>query len=142
MPDRLTPAERSAHMARIRKADTRPEMNARRAAHALGYRFRLHRRDLPGTPDIVFPRLRKAVMVNGCFWHQHEGCHLARTPKSRPEYWLPKFARNKARDAENLAALEAIGWDVLTLWECEARTVEAADEHLALFLASDVTRPR
>ena len=142
MPDRLTPAERSAHMARIRKVDTRPEMHARRAAHALGYRFRLHRRDLPGTPDLVFPRLRRAVMVNGCFWHQHEGCRLARTPRSRPEYWIPKLARNKARDAENLAALEALGWDVLTLWECEARSVEAAAERLAPFLAGEVTPRR
>lgn len=133
----LTPLQRSAHMARIRKVDTRPEMHARRAAHALGYRFRLHRRDLPGTPDLVFPRLRKAVMVNGCFWHQHEGCRLARVPKSRPEYWLPKLARNKARDSESLAALEALGWDVLTLWECEARSVEAATERLAPFLAGE-----
>ena len=137
MWDRLTPAERSAQMRRIRKTDTRPEMCARRAAHALGYRFRLHRRDLPGTPDLVFPRLRKVVMVNGCFWHQHEGCRLARLPRSRPEYWLPKLERNRARDAQNLVALEASGWNVLTLWECEARSVEAAAERLAPFLGEE-----
>lgn len=82
MPDRLSPEERSAHMRRIRKTDTKPEVTVRRLAHALGFRFRLHRRDLPGTPDIVFPRLGKIILVHGCFWHQHKGCRLARPPKS------------------------------------------------------------
>ena len=122
-------------MRRIRKTDTKPEMNVRRAAHRLGYRFRLHRRDLPGTPDMVFPRLRKVVMVNGCFWHQHDGCRLARKPKTRLDYWLPKLARNQERDAAARRDLAALGWDVLTLWECEARTIEAAAERLAPFLA-------
>lgn len=135
MVDRLSPAARSAHMRRIRKTDTKPEMNVRRAAHRLGYRFRLHRRDLPGTPDMVFPRLRKVVMVNGCFWHQHDGCRLARKPKTRLDYWLPKLARNQERDAAARRDLAALGWDVLTLWECEARTIEAAAERLAPFLA-------
>jgi DNA mismatch endonuclease (patch repair protein) len=89
MPDRLSPEARSAHMRRIRKTDTMPERVVRRAVHALGFRFRLHRGDLPGTPDLVLPRLRKAILVHGCFWHQHTGCRLARLPKSRPEYWLP-----------------------------------------------------
>lgn len=122
-------------MSRVRSKGTTPEMNARRAAHRLGYRFRLHRRDLPGTPDLTFPRLRKVVMVNGCFWHQHPRCPRATTPRTRPEYWLPKLARNVARDAANVARLNEQGWDVLVLWECEARTVEAAAEQLARFLS-------
>jgi DNA mismatch endonuclease (patch repair protein) len=108
MPDFLTPEQRSAHMRRIRKTDTRPELQMRRAAHALGYRFRLHRRDLPGTPDLVFPRLRKAILVHGCFWHQHPGCRLARLPKSRLDYWLPKLRRNQVRDDAALEALRAL----------------------------------
>lgn len=94
MADRLSPAERSAHMRGITKRDTVPELAVRRAAHALGARFRLHRRDLPGTPDLVFPSRPKVVLVHGCFWHQHPGCRLARQPKSRGEYWIPKLARN------------------------------------------------
>ena len=98
MPDHLSPRARSEHMRRIRKTDTKPEMRVRRAAHRLGYRFRLHRSDLPGTPDMVFPRLSKVVLVHGCFWHQHAGCRLARLPKSRLDYWLPKLERNQQRD--------------------------------------------
>lgn len=134
--DPLTPQARSAQMARVKHSDTKPEMNARRAAHRLGYRFRLHRRDLPGTPDMVFPRLRKIIMVNGCFWHQHEGCRRARLPKSRPEYWLPKLARNKERDEQVIHALNALGWDVLTLWECQAKNVDAACAAIAHFLST------
>lgn len=133
--DPLTPQARSAQMARVKHSDTKPEMNARRAAHRLGYRFRLHRRDLPGTPDMVFPKLRKIIMVNGCFWHQHEGCRRARLPKSRPEYWLPKLARNKERDEQVIHTLNALGWDVLTLWECQAKNVDAACGTIAPFLS-------
>ncbi|TMJ14608.1 MAG: DNA mismatch endonuclease Vsr [Alphaproteobacteria bacterium] len=111
-------------MRRIRKSDTAPEMMVRRLAHGLGLRFRLHRRDLPGTPDIVFPRQRTAVLVHGCFWHQHEGCRLARQPKSRLDYWLPKLARNKARDRIAQEDLQALGWQVLVIWECETKTPE------------------
>ena len=106
-------------MRRITKTDTKPEFAVRRAAHRLGYRFRLHRRDLPGTPDLVFPRLRKVILVHGCFWHQHVGCRLARQPKSRPDYWLPKLERNWKRDAETQATLRELGWDVLVVWECQ-----------------------
>ena len=134
MADILTPEERSRHMAKVRRANTKPEMNTRRAAHRLGYRFRLHRRDLPGTPDMVFPRLRKVIMVNGCFWHQHSGCRSARLPKSRPEYWLPKLARNQERDEQAIRALDTLGWDVLTLWECQARSVDAASTAIEPFL--------
>ena len=135
MPDRLSPEERSAQMRRIRKVDTLPELRVRRAAHAMGFRFRLHRRDLPGTPDLVFPRLRKAVLVHGCFWHQHPGCRLARRPKSRSEYWGPKLERNRQRDQEALGALLQLGWSVLIVWECEVPTEDAAARILAPFLA-------
>src|SRR5687767_9300511 len=106
-------------MRRIRKRDTKPEILVRRIAHALGYRFRLHRRDLPGSPDIVFPGKRKVVLVHGCFWHQHEGCRLKRQPKSRREYWLPKLARNVQRDEEVRGELAELGWNALVMWECE-----------------------
>lgn len=137
MADILTPVERSRHMAKVRRTNTKPEMNVRRAAHRLGYRFRLHRRDLPGTPDLVFPRFRKIIMVNGCFWHQHDGCKHARLPKSRLEYWSPKLARNKDRDAEVLRELDRLGWEVMTVWECQARSLKAVSPILQAFLCSD-----
>jgi DNA mismatch endonuclease, patch repair protein len=122
-------------MARIRKTDTKPEMLVRQMLHALGYRFRLHRRDLPGNPDIVFPSRRKVVLVHGCFWHQHD-CRLgAKKPRARPEYWHPKLQRNKERDARNLTALEAAGWSTLTVWECELSDTRALEGHLREFLA-------
>lgn len=111
-------------MRKIRKIDTKPEIVVRRAAHAIGLRFRLHRKDLPGTPDLTLPRHRTVIMVQGCFWHQHEGCRLARRPKSRLDYWLPKLARNVERDVEIKRQLEALGWRVLEIWECEAKNSE------------------
>jgi DNA mismatch endonuclease (patch repair protein) len=108
-------------MARIRGKGTKPELGVRRLCHAMGYRFRIHRRDLPGTPDVVFPARRKVILVHGCWWHRHH-CRLGRrTPKSRPEYWLPKFSRNVARDKENRRALRRLGWSVLVIWECQVR---------------------
>jgi DNA mismatch endonuclease (patch repair protein) len=124
----------SRRMSRVRRADTKPELAVRRAAHRLGYRFRLHRRDLPGTPDLVFPRHRKVILVHGCFWHQHQGCAWGRLPRSRPEYWLPKLARNVERDREAAAALAALGWEVGTIWECEAKDPAKVDGWLATFL--------
>lgn len=135
MADRLSPAERTAHMRRIRKRDTSPELLVRRIAHSLGYRFRLHRRDLPGTPDLVFPRLNKAILVHGCFWHQHEGCRLARQPKSRLDYWLPKFRRNIARDEISRRELEQLGWQCLVVWECETFDTINVRETLERFLS-------
>ena len=112
---------RSALMARIRSVDTRPEIAVRRLLHAMGYRFRLHRRDLPGKPDIVLPRHRLAIFVHGCFWHQHAGCRLASRPKTRQDYWTPKLAGNVARDEAAQAALRKLGWRVEVIWECDAR---------------------
>ena len=108
-------------MSAIRGKDTRPEMLVRRYLHACGIRFRLHSRQLPGRPDIVLPRFRTVVFVHGCFWHRHPGCHLASTPATRTEFWSAKFSRNVERDRENASALAAMGWQVLTIWECETR---------------------
>jgi DNA mismatch endonuclease (patch repair protein) len=134
MPDRLTPAARSAHMRLIRKRDTSPERLVRSVVHRLGFRFRLYRRDLPGTPDLVLPRLRKVIFVHGCFWHQHIGCHLARLPKSRPNYWLPKLRRNQERDVIAREKLQAMGWTVIEIWECETADLTTLTEQLRTVL--------
>ncbi|HYE05724.1 MAG TPA: very short patch repair endonuclease [Planctomycetota bacterium] len=119
--DKISRENRSRVMSKIRKTDTSPELAVRRALHAQGLRYALHRRDLPGTPDVVFHSAKVAVQVHGCFWHQHEQCSLARRPKSRLEYWLPKLARNIERDAEATAALVRQGWSVRVIWECETQ---------------------
>lgn len=133
MADNRTPESRSALMARIGGKDTAPELIVRRLLHSLGYRFRLYRRDLPGTPDIVFPSRRKAIFVNGCFWHAH-GCRIGRPPKSRPEFWEPKLARNRSRDKHNKARLRAMGWKVLTVWQCQTRKPDRLCTRLLSFL--------
>ena len=130
MADNRTKASRSALMSRIGGKNTAPELIVRKLLHALGFRFRLHRRDLPGTPDVVLPRLKTALFVHGCFWHGH-GCKIGQPPKSRQDYWLPKIERNKARDAEKAAALEAQGWRVIEVWQCETRDRERLAERLA-----------
>ena len=117
-------------MARIGPRDTKPEIVVRRLLYAIGRRFRLHRRDLPGTPDIVLPGLRKAIFVHGCFWHRHESCAKATTPKIRAAFWQEKFDRNVARDERKEAELRAAGWDVTTVWECETRDVTALEIRL------------
>lgn len=137
MTDLLSPAERSAQMRRIRKRDTKPELVVRRAIHAMGLRFRLYRCDLPGTPDLTLPRHRKVIQIHGCFWHQHEGCRLARQPKSRLSYWLPKLARNMERDRTTKAALEAAGWKCLTVWECQTQNAEKLETILKQFLLGE-----
>jgi DNA mismatch endonuclease (patch repair protein) len=106
-------------MARIRSSDTAPEVALRRALHAVGLRFRLHRKDLPGKPDIVLPRRNAVILVHGCFWHRHEGCSIATTPKSNTSFWADKFERNVARDARVRGKLEELGWRVFVAWECE-----------------------
>jgi DNA mismatch endonuclease (patch repair protein) len=125
-------------MARVRAKDSKPELAVRRVAHALGCRFRLHQRTLPGTPDLVFPRLRKVIFVHGCFWHRHEGCRRTTTPKTRAEYWKRKFSDNVARDAARLDELRDLGWEALTLWECETLDRTRLSERLATFLKVDL----
>jgi DNA mismatch endonuclease Vsr len=132
--DTLSPAQRSARMALIRSKDTKPEMLIRRVLHGLGYRYRLHRRDLPGAPDLVFPARRMVLFVHGCFWHGHEGCKIAHQPESRPAFWAEKFDRNKARDLRNEEALRRAGWKVLTVWECETKDLSLLEHRLTTFL--------
>jgi DNA mismatch endonuclease (patch repair protein) len=120
--DDLTPEQRKRCMSAIRGKDTKPELAVRRLVHSLGYRYRLHVRSLPGKPDLVFASRRKIIFVHGCFWHLHSrGCG-ARLPKSRLEYWKPKLEGNRKRDSQHLKALRAAGWDVLTIWECQAKS--------------------
>lgn len=121
---------RSDIMRAVKRAHTKPEIIVRQLLHSLGLRFRLHRRDLPGSPDIVLPRFRTVVFVHGCFWHRHPGCCFASTPKSRQEYWLPKFKANVERDAKKEAQLRELGWRVLVIWECETRKPAELDERL------------
>ncbi|MBI1867481.1 MAG: DNA mismatch endonuclease Vsr [Methylocystis sp.] len=125
---------RSRIMRAIRKKNTGPELVVRRALHGMGFRFRLHRPDLPGSPDIVLPRHRSVILVHGCFWHQHAGCRHATLPRTRPEYWLPKLARNAQRDAQAEAALVARGWRILVLWECEVGDRNVLRARLSGFL--------
>jgi DNA mismatch endonuclease (patch repair protein) len=122
-------------MSRIRSKDTRPELVVRSILHRLGYRFRLHRKDLPGRPDIVLPRHRKIILVQGCFWHGHT-CQLASKPKSNVDYWRIKIANNRARDSRNVEALMQRGWTVLELWECEVRRLDGLEQTLQKFMQS------
>jgi DNA mismatch endonuclease (patch repair protein) len=139
--DSLTAEQRSERMRRVRQAGTKPEMVVRRCLHSMGYRFRLHRRDLPGSPDIVFPQRRKVVFVHGCFWHRHPGCRRATTPKANAGYWLPKLAENQARDASVIAALGALGWDVHVVWECETLQPSKMAAELDEFLICSTRAP-
>lgn len=139
--DRMTKDQRSAHMRRIKKVNTKPEIAVRSAAHGLGLRFRLHSKGLPGTPDLVFPRHRVAIFVHGCFWHQHGGCRLARIPKSRTDYWLPKFQRNQARDTRNVEALREAGWRVAVIWECETADARYLSDRVRDFFVDLSVQP-
>ncbi|WP_202814816.1 very short patch repair endonuclease [Aurantimonas coralicida] len=118
---------RSEIMRRVGSKDTTPEIAVRKALWAAGLRYRLHRADLPGKPDIVLPSRRIAIFVHGCFWHRHEGCRRARMPATRQEYWVPKFERNVARDIANETALRDLGWDVRIVWECETKPGQLAE---------------
>ncbi|QYX55949.1 very short patch repair endonuclease [Roseovarius sp. SCSIO 43702] len=128
--DRISPERRSALMANVRSKNTGPEMIVRSIAHKLGLRFRLHRRDLPGTPDLVFPKYRLVLFVHGCFWHRHIGCKKATMPKSRTDYWAKKFSQNTERDRRNRAKLEANGWRVETIWECQTKDSQTISDIL------------
>jgi DNA mismatch endonuclease (patch repair protein) len=126
-------------MPRIRTANTKPEMIVLRLVHALGYRYRLHAKGLPGNPDLVFWNRKKVIFVHGCFWHQHPDadCPLVRVPKSSVEYWQPKLARNSARDSLNLQRLKDLGWDALIIWECWLKWRDDLRETLKRFLGAD-----
>ena len=126
MVDKLTQARRSNNMRQIHSKHTRPELNVRSIVHSLGYRFRLHKSDLPGKPDLVFPARKKIIDVRGCFWHGHTGCIDSHIPKSKTNYWAPKLRGNKQRDARNLKLLKNLGWKVLVVWECEAARPESS----------------
>jgi DNA mismatch endonuclease (patch repair protein) len=130
--DTLTPLERSERMSRVRNRDTKPEWAVRRLLWALGYRYRLHGKGMPGRPDIVFPKLKKVVFVHGCFWHRHPRC--GRTPKSRLDFWLLKLRSNRARDLKNQRALNKLGWDFCVVWECELKDVDKVSLRLIEFL--------
>jgi DNA mismatch endonuclease, patch repair protein len=132
--DTLTKQDRSHRMALIRSRDTKPEMRVRRLVHGLGYRYRLHCTDLPGTPDLVFRARRKVVFVHGCFWHLHEGCPNNRPPKSREEFWTAKLEANRQRDARNQSELRTLDWDYLVIWECGTRDVAALERTIREFL--------
>jgi DNA mismatch endonuclease (patch repair protein) len=132
--DTLTKAQRSERMGRIRSKDTKPEMVIRRALFGLGYRYQIHRKDLPEKPDIVFPGRKKALFVHGCFWHAHQNCKVANMPKSRTEYWRAKFERNVERDKQNKRRLRLLGWGTLTIWECQIKRKERVVGRLASYL--------
>ena len=136
MADTLSPKERSERMSRIRSRDTQPELRVRRLIHGLGYRYRLHCSDLPGTPDLVFRKRKRVIFVHGCFWHQHPDpkCKLTRLPKSRLDFWGPKLRRNHERDEEILARLRQEGWRVLIVWECLTHNDEELKENIVAFL--------
>lgn len=140
MVDIVDKATRSRMMAGIRGRNTKPELVLRKALHALGFRYRLHAKNVAGRPDLVLPRYRAVIFVHGCFWHRHEGCRYATTPATRPEFWQAKFSANVARDIAVRDTLLETGWRVATVWECELRKpeqVEAAARHLSNWLRSE-----
>ncbi|MFI5269514.1 MAG: very short patch repair endonuclease [Chloroflexota bacterium] len=134
MADTRTKTQRSAIMRSVQSKNTGPELVVRRFLHRLGFRFRLHVKNLPGRPDIVLSKHRTAIFVHGCFWHAH-GCKIGQPPKSRPEFWEPKLRRNRERDAANEIALARLGWNVLTVWQCETQRPEEMKAKLAALLS-------
>lgn len=134
--DKSAKEARSRIMRAVRRANTQPEVKVRRLLHGLRFRFRLHLRGLPGTPDIVLPKHNTAIFVHGCFWHRHAECRMATMPKTRMKFWQQKFVRNIERDRQNEQALIELGWRVLTVWECETRHPEALAERLRHFFTS------
>lgn len=133
--DRISEENRSWNMSRIRSKDTTPELIVRSLLHGLGYRFRLHRRDLPGHPDIVLPKYRVVILVHGCYWHRHKGCRFAYTPKTRIDFWQHKFDENIERDRNAMKALRQAGWSVLIVWECQISNEKSLATRLMRFLA-------
>jgi DNA mismatch endonuclease (patch repair protein) len=136
MTDTRTPEQRRRIMQSVKGKNTGPEKAVRHLLYSQGYRYRIHYKKLPGRPDIVFPGKKKAIFVHGCFWHNH-GCDKGKAPKSRPEFWQPKMKANRERDASQVSDIEALGWSVLTVWQCDLRTPEELGERLTRFLAED-----
>jgi DNA mismatch endonuclease, patch repair protein len=138
LADTISPERRSENMRRIRSKDMKPEMAVRRLVHGMGYRYRLHRNDLPGKPDLAFPSRRKAIFVHGCFWHQHASkrCKITRIPKSNQAYWLQKLERNRIRDARNLRSLRKLGWKCMVIWECRTVDLDGLACRIERFLGS------
>ena len=135
MVDVVNPETRTRMMSAIRGANTKPELNVRRRLHAAGFRYGLHRKDLPGRPDLVMPRHDAVIFVHGCYWHRHPGCRLATTPSTRTDFWTAKFTANQERDRRNIAELRDRGWRVAIVWECEVRTATDADEAVSELIA-------
>jgi len=131
--DPLSEEQRSERMSRIRRANTKPEMTVRRLVHGMGYRYRLHAKELPGHPDLVFRPREKVIFVHGCFWHQH-GCSQYRMPKSRKEFWLPKLRKNVERDQYVYQQLETRGWGILLIWECQLKNIMPLRQRIKEFL--------
>lgn len=121
MSDHLPPDRRSWNMSQIKGKNTKPEVLVRKFLHANGYRFRIHRKDIPGKPDIVLPKYKTVIFVHGCFWHRHKNCKYSSSPKTHTEFWEEKFNRNVERDKHNIADLESLGWKVIIVWECEVK---------------------
>ncbi len=134
MTDVFDKSQRSRIMAKVRSKNTTPEIVVRSLLHRLGFRFRLHRKDLPGKPDIILPKYKTAIFVHGCFWHQHPGCKAAHRPTSNTDYWNRKLDRNMVRDDNNIAHLEYAGWRVVVIWECETRDIEELSRRLSALL--------
>lgn len=137
LADKLTASERSATMSRVRNTNTKPEMQVRKLLHGMGYRFRLHRNDLPGTPDIVLPRHRKVIFVHGCFWHGHKDCKRGARPVTNIEFWNAKLDRNEDRDRIAVLALSAAGWKSLILWQCQINKADDLRTRLRAFLIEE-----
>ena len=137
--DVLTKEQRSLNMSKIKGKNTKPELLVRSLLHRLGYRFRLHRKDLPGSPDIVFPSRKSVIFVHGCYWHRHEGCPKATTPSTNVEFWKDKFANNLERDKKAQEALQDLGWHILVVWECELNSLDDLIIKLTTFLNAEKT---
>ncbi len=121
--DKLSPKHRSWNMGRIKSVNTSPELIVRKLLHSMGYRFRLHRKNLPGTPDIVLPKFRTVIEVRGCYWHRHTGCSDTTTPKTNTAFWVDKFKKTIARDKRNLVEIRKLGWKVIVIWQCEIKNL-------------------
>ena len=134
MSEKLNPEQRSRNMAAVKNKNTAPEIIVRKTLHRLGYRFRLHRRDLPGNPDIVLPKYRAVIFVHGCFWHGHPGCSRASRPQTNAEFWNTKLDKNLRRDQEVQARLHALGWRVLVIWQCRTKDREQLEQQINHFL--------